>query len=234
MPDDRIEFISAYCDRWCERCAFTERCSLHAVRVAKAMCDGDIVAAVELAVGRPKSVEPRGDETPSWLLTVLNQEPTDAELAEIGRRIEARERRVMDAPLTTLVTAVTTLALDWLEAHGDATSRDGPVRVQEPLAVIGWDVLFIPAKIYRAMTGRDEAAHGEGWGDDSLVQNDWNGSAKVALISIERSAAAWAVVAETTRRPEPQTIGDELRHLAREVERLFPDVRRFVRPGFDQ
>ena len=27
VSDDRIDFISSYCDRWCERCAYTERCS---------------------------------------------------------------------------------------------------------------------------------------------------------------------------------------------------------------
>jgi hypothetical protein len=36
---DRIDFISAYCDSWCERCAYTTRCSAFAVRVATAMCD---------------------------------------------------------------------------------------------------------------------------------------------------------------------------------------------------
>jgi hypothetical protein len=35
VPEDRIDFISAYCDRWCERCAFTERCSVFAVKVAE-------------------------------------------------------------------------------------------------------------------------------------------------------------------------------------------------------
>jgi hypothetical protein len=199
------------------------------------MCDGDIAAAIELAVGRPKSVEPGGDETPSWMLTLLNQEPTDAELAEIGRSIKACETRVKEAPLTTLTDALTTLALDWLKTHRDGVALDGTTRVREALDVIDWDVWLIPAKLYRAMTGRDEAAHGEAWGDsDDLVQNDWNGSAKVALISIERSATAWAVIAEATGEPEPRRMCDELRILGCEVERVFPDVRKFVRPGFDR
>lgn len=45
---ERIDFISAYCDRWCERCAFTLRCSTYAVEVATAMCDGDVRAGPEL------------------------------------------------------------------------------------------------------------------------------------------------------------------------------------------
>lgn len=41
MCGDRIDFISEYCDRWCERCAFTGRCSAYAVKVALEMCEGD-------------------------------------------------------------------------------------------------------------------------------------------------------------------------------------------------
>ena len=55
MRGHRIEFISEYCDRWCERCAFTLRCSSYAVRAAMAMC-GDFDEAVELAVGAPRAV----------------------------------------------------------------------------------------------------------------------------------------------------------------------------------
>ena len=47
MNTDRIDFISAYCDRWCERCAFTDRCSTFACSAAIAMC-GDDAAGIEL------------------------------------------------------------------------------------------------------------------------------------------------------------------------------------------
>jgi len=41
MPGPYIDFISADCDRWCERCAFTARCSNSAVSSALATCDGN-------------------------------------------------------------------------------------------------------------------------------------------------------------------------------------------------
>jgi hypothetical protein len=50
MSAERIDFISSDCDRWCERCAFTDRCSSFAVHIAAGMC-GDLAAAIELAVG---------------------------------------------------------------------------------------------------------------------------------------------------------------------------------------
>ena len=46
MHEDYIDFISAYCDRWCERCAFTSRCSAYAVEIAIGMCEGDVSAGI--------------------------------------------------------------------------------------------------------------------------------------------------------------------------------------------
>jgi hypothetical protein len=51
-----FDFISAYCDRWCERCVFTDRCSAFACHAAIEMC-GDIADGIELAVGKPRSPE---------------------------------------------------------------------------------------------------------------------------------------------------------------------------------
>ena len=67
MNGDRIDFISSYCDRWCERCVFTSRCSLFAVQAALEMC-GDVADGIELAVGRPceESQANRGSTLPQW------------------------------------------------------------------------------------------------------------------------------------------------------------------------
>jgi hypothetical protein len=89
---------------------------------------------------------------------------------------------------------------------------------------------MIPAKIARAL-------HGIGYADldDPEQQTDHDGSAKVALISIERSRAAWQQVAAA--EPTSTTAGSaivELTWLAQEVERMFPRAQRFIRPAFDE
>ncbi|MBI2149907.1 MAG: hypothetical protein HYU27_04790 [Acidobacteria bacterium] len=56
----------------------------------------------------------------------------------------------------------------------------------------------------------------------------------MALISIERSEAAWRVIAQATREETPAMLADELRNLSREVEAVFPNAWSFVRPGFDE
>jgi hypothetical protein len=65
------------------------------------------------------------------------------------------------------------------------------------------------------------------------VQNDWNGTAKLALVCIRRSIEAWDTLAEALGDSEARGVADQLRALQAEVERTFPDASRFIRPGFD-
>jgi hypothetical protein len=232
MNIERIDGISAYCDRWCERCAFTMRCSAYAVHVATAMCDGDFQEALTLAVGRPRSPGGKEEPEPEWRRKLMDMEISQAELDEISRREDEREKRLARAPLTIVASAVRTLALEWLETHRDALHKDAAPEVADALDIVSWDVFLIGGKIYRALGGHDEARHGEGH-DDDPVQNDWNGSAKVALMCIRRSAAAWDVIAAATANPAARRLAVEMRDFARQVEETFPDASKFIRPGFD-
>ena len=90
MNPDRIDFISSYCDRWCERCAFTSRCALFEVQVAIGMC-GNVEEGIELAVGAP---HPEGQyanpiEPPDWVTEFESDEMTPAESADF-RSLRAR------------------------------------------------------------------------------------------------------------------------------------------------
>lgn len=95
------------------------------------------------------------------------------------------------------------------------------------------DAFFIDVKLHRALDGCDRYDH-DGEDDSHPVQNDWNGSAKVALISLERSVPAWRVIAQATGDEAPWLLADQLRDLQREVESAFPHARSFIRPGFDE
>jgi hypothetical protein len=232
MKTDRIDFISASCDHWCERCAFTMRCSSYAVHVATAMCDGDFEAALELAVGRPRSATGKEEPEPEWRRELLDVEISQAELDEQSRLEEARHVRIEQEPLTTIASAVMRLTVAWLEAQRDALREFANRELADALEILNWDAYLIGAKIHRALDGRDRSSHGEDL-DDHPIQNDWNGSAKVALISIVRSAAACGVIAAATGDAEVARLGEELRNLGRDVEREFPNAWRFIRPGFD-
>ncbi len=70
--------------------------------------------------------------------------------------------------------------------------------------------------------------------DLECFQQDADGSAKVAIIGIERSTTAWATL--LCRFPDHEDIifaFGTLRRLLRQVEAAFPRARAFLRPGFD-
>jgi hypothetical protein len=67
----------------------------------------------------------------------------------------------------------------------------------------------------------------------ALHRLHWNGSAKVALLSIERSERAWRVVAASTGDEGATVLAGSLERLRQEVSREFPRAMEFRRPGFD-
>ena len=67
--------------------------------------------------------------------------------------------------------------------------------------------------------------------------SDHDGSAKAALVAIDRSRGAWSALVAAPARIRPNEAArllDDLRWLEAEVERIFPNARQFVRPGFNE
>lgn len=232
MNGDRIDFVSAYCDSWCERCAYTHRCSAFAARAAIAMC-GDVVQGLELAVGRPRSAERDAHEprVPAWLAGIQDVVVSAEESARWDREEDERRVRLEGTSLMKTAKAVAELSRAWLAAATTTLQNGADTILREALAVAQYDVHLFWVKLYRALDGRDRDDEVI---DDDPIQNDWNGSAKVALICIERSGAAWRVIAASTAEETPLAIADQFCDLGQEVEREFPGAWRFVRPGFDE
>jgi hypothetical protein len=101
----------------------------------------------------------------------------------------------------------------------------------DPREVIAWFHTMISAKIHRAVRG-----FAEDRSEDDGGPPDYDGSAKVALLGIEESHAAWLRLIEEgqVRAADVQPMVADLVWLGEELERLFPRARRFVRPAFDE
>jgi hypothetical protein len=101
----------------------------------------------------------------------------------------------------------------------------------DPRDVIAWFHMMIHVKAMRALHGLAE---------DNPAERDWppdhDGSAKVALIGIDRSHTAWLDLVETgiASVSEVASFIDDLVWLRAALERTFPKARAFVRPGFDE
>jgi hypothetical protein len=201
-----------------------------------AMCDGDLNAAIELAVGAPQPVErPRPKTAGEELQEDLEgQRPTEKELAEFSREESQRRERLDLLPLSRMAWRYVREASAVLKTSEETLNEQADPLVRESLETAGRDVYLISAKLHRALRGRDRHARHERDRDDDPVQNDWNGSAKVALISIERSEAAWHVIEAACGDRRAGSLADALCELERLTRSEFPRAMDFVRPGFDE
>jgi hypothetical protein len=117
-------------------------------------------------------------------------------------------------------------AHDWLEAHGFRGIADNA----DSRAVIEWFAFYVAPKVYRALTGLSSR-----WPScDGPPDSD--GSAKAALLAIDRSHAAWLALVERNlaAMSDVAPFVEDLVWLGEELERVFPSARAFVRPGFDE
>src|SRR5439155_19822831 len=122
----------------------------------------------------------------------------------------------------------------WLDDRYERLRESADQVVVEAIDIVSHDLAFVTVKLHRALNDRDRHTHDAAEGDDHQVQNDWNGSAKVALISLERSEAAWRMIAQATADAACAELAGAAAALRRAALDEFPRAMSFVRPGFDE
>jgi hypothetical protein len=214
LQDGFIVGIFNYCDRWCETCPFTSRC-----RVFAGMAEGE--AALD-----PQTTAVVGPRWMRELIDGINQAAKaplpDGEWQRLRRTIASEH-----APIRARADAYCEEVHLWLRATGFHAIRD----LSDPRAVIRWFHTIIPPKVVRALKG---LAHR--FPEDADWPADPEGSAKVALLGIDRSHAAFLQLVErnVASDSEVQPLLAHLVWLGLAVERVFPNARTFVRPAFDE
>ena len=104
--------------------------------------------------------------------------------------------------------------------------------LEDALEVIQWHQHQIYVKISRALLSKMEEKREA----PDEFPKDSDGSAKVALIAMDRSIAAWGRMLEyfPEREDDLLKILVHLERLRRKTEQVFLNARAFVRPGFDE
>jgi hypothetical protein len=256
MAKKFIEYIHNYCDRWCERCPFTDRCLMFAEEqeIKKELGEEDLTA---LASGQSPDddeealfnrVKMNLDHALELLREFLNEagmngdENGENSEAEPNPDTEKRQQRAL-----RLAMRYTSEMKRFFEQNEDyftekesefeqKVSMGIPLDIeqlqllQDALSTIRWYEHFIGAKLYRAMSSWDEQADAP-----EPNQSDGNGSAKIAMIAVQRSADAWRFMARIF--PETKThiqkLVDKLSTIRLEIEQRYPQWDQFHRPGFD-
>jgi hypothetical protein len=248
---DYIDFISEYCDRWCERCPLTHKCAAYtretdprnidecANRVEQAMDS----LRLELAMPAPPS--------PPWANGSCDRSTSPEDQTTEEHRALWKRPPVPGNPMLETAHDYAVDVYTWLRLYEQPTRRRAQeasagagdsveaavLRLEietvfEALQIVQWDSTLIPAKLHRALMGRAERLASL---EDDPVQTDFNGSAKLALILTERSEAGWRLIAQWAPHPEIAIqLANTLAPLRADIDRAFPEARRFMRPGFDE
>jgi hypothetical protein len=149
----------------------------------------------------------------------------------IQSAIDARRERIRKLAVAESSQDYAIAAHRWLEKFRE-TPGTPEASLQEALDVVAWDEFLIHVKIIRALDGRDEFPEGD-FRDQGPIQSDWNGSAKVATMCIDRSEHAWRVVAAATGDEAAGVLAEILAALRQQMSKEFPHAMEFRRPGFD-
>jgi hypothetical protein len=205
-----------YCDRWCEHCPFTGRCRVFAdgreidFELASGKSVKQAVARLHARIeaSMPPDIDPDDDEGDAMAGPGPRWELPAAH-ADTERCALDYGRRVWK----------------WLQAHPlrDVHRPGAP----DALAVVAHFGILLGAKVYRALGGLSMEVD---------ERYDANGSAKVVLVGIERSHAAWLdlVLSGQVSDADAAPFIADLVRLGEGLERLFPHARSFIRPAFDE
>jgi hypothetical protein len=261
---DLISGIYNYCDRWCERCPFTARCLVFATEKADGAFDDSEIDDLNNAKFWQK-LESTFKEVRQMIVEWAEEEGIDLEALEDDNAEEQREQQRHDAKdhqLSLSARRYTMMVQEWFEkelaieqaVHDDITgtsnSSEEDIDVSDAVEVIRWYQFFIPAKVFRALMSFEPQTPGEASvcddtfaaaenGDAVLMEaagNHSDGSAKIALIAIDRSLNAWRVLQLSLPEKKDSAVPMllELDRLRQATEQAFPRARDFIRPGFDE
>lgn len=139
--------------------------------------------------------------------------------------------------------ALKEIAQEWIEDAGsspyDKTDYEGKaLEIKDLLEVVGWYYTLIRSKMRRAITGyHDEIVAGKREPAAAIYPHfsDAAGTAKLVLVSIERSIAAWSGLLQRLKSEEGNIFKFLilLQKMQRGLKKALPDAEQFRRPGFD-
>jgi len=245
-----IPGIYNYCDRWCERCAFTSRCMNYALSEEEfdspESRDIDNQAFWDklhgIFAGTLEMVREKAQEMGIDLDAI--------DLHEAAEQSERVHKAAREQPYSREAMKYIKMVDDWfksneglLEDKSDelqtlaeagipgTNPADEALSIRDCLEVIRWYQHQIYVKLCRAAGGMIRSMIEE----IECLQEDADGSAKVAILGIERSIASWAALLPHLPDQEPSILRllAMLRRLLQQAETAFPHARALLRPGFD-
>lgn len=243
-----IEGIYNYCDRWCERCEFTSRCLNY--EMGEKQFDDPESRDIN-----NKKFWQKLSETFQLTLEMVKETAEEmgidldaADDEELMKEQELIEENAENHHLSQTAYKYAETVRNWLEKSEELFKQKDEelnmklncslpgsnpgieaVNIRDSMEIISWYQYQIYVKLRRALSGKLEDDESPDYPKDS------DGSAKVALIGIDRSIASWGRIMKhfPERKDEILDFLISLDRLRKQAEKEFPDARAFVRVGFD-
>jgi hypothetical protein len=214
-----IPGVYKYCDDWCEFCRVTARCTSHRVRQAwEARRREDPAMDADDLVAFTREVAAAAGETTPGLDALLAGDPNGE-----YQPAPADERLLLLASQYTVGAGFLLTKAGWRPPASGTFGRS-----PGPQDVLAWYHLFLAMRASRALVAAARADRGiPGERDDA------EGSAKIALIGIDRSRAALELMAGGRHGEICRHLDGILESLAAGLEARIPGARAFVRIGLD-
>ena len=243
---EKISGIHNYCDRWCEKCKFTAQCAIFDknevptdISDEKFFEDLHQIFSDTLKMIK-ETVEESGED---WDLFV--EEAKKTEIKEPEFTDHQKSVIYLSERYHKTVHDWFTLNKNYLKSKESEYNKSLEMGVDimkkadeilNAIDVIQWYLYFINVKIVRAFTGLDGNDELFDGFEEDPVQNDNNGSAKIAKIAIDRSIAAWEVLYRyfSEKADEILDILVVLSKIKKGLMKELPDLDKFIRPGFDE
>lgn len=250
MRNQNIEGIHNFCDRWCERCTFTSRCAVYEDESGLSPEELDMTNKAfwqRIAENFAKAQEFLQKAADEFGVDLSTSSPRMEEKVQHREKSKVESRR---HPLALLSLEYSKIGRDWLKTQpgmldrlenlkteielgveSEEGARQETRTISDSIAVIQWYLVFIHIKFSRALMEKDTSAEY----NDPADTPHYDGSAKVAIIAIDRSINAWSALFGILPEHEDHFLKvlsmlQKIRTMALEE---FPQSLDFIRPGLD-
>lgn len=254
MNDSKfIDGIFNYCDKWCERCYFTSRCRVFDQVGGLSTEETDISNKDFWDSISKNFIDAKQMLTEAAKKHGIDIEKlTQTEFEEFENKRDESEKIIKQSELTSLAKNYIALADTWLKNNEHIREIQKDVlqqmdlglqsdektlfyvqNIKDCLEIVQWYLFMIAVKFNRALSGKLED---DGWEEENGFQKDSDGSAKVALISTQRTFDAWLKLFQLLPNQEENLVPilSLLQKILKKGEEEFPNAKNFIRPGFDE
>ncbi len=235
-----IPGIYNYCDRWCERCTLRHKCLTYAhEQEMKEECNDPETNIL--------------DNEKFWEQIQLSFEVTLDMISEDAKQFginleelpDVEEPEYIESSVEKLSREYGQAMWKWLNENKEILDaktnqlltiynhKEPAEKFADAIEVVQWYCYYISAKVHRSHFDLNSRLQDDD--DEFDLISDNRGSAKMAIIAINRTIEALTVLYREMKNQEDEILGflGQLSKIKKQMLTTFPTAMEFKRPGFD-